>query len=130
MPTITKGDKVLVSGANGYIAMWVVRTLLERGYTVRGTVRNASKAKFMDAYFSSLGYGDKFESVIVEDIMKVTHPFTPAKSHHLTSLIWFHQDGAFDEAVKGVDAIAHTASPFHGNVQTHDGMLSGIVNAR
>ena len=25
------------------------------------------------------------------------------------------QDGAFDEAVKGVDAIAHTASPFHLN---------------
>ena len=30
---------------------------------------------------------------------------TPRPSHT--------QDGAFDEAVKGVDAIAHTASPFH-----------------
>jgi nucleoside-diphosphate-sugar epimerase len=26
------------------------------------------------------------------------------------------QEGAFDEAVKGVDAVAHTASPFHFNV--------------
>ena len=125
MPTIIKGDKVLVSGANGYIAMWVVRTLLERGCAVRGTVRNASKAKFMDAYFSSLGYADKFESVIVEDIMKVLRSFLLLRNH--TILIWFHQDGAFDEAVKGVDAIAHTASPFHGNVQTHDGMLSSII---
>lgn len=27
------------------------------------------------------------------------------------------QEGAFDDAVKGVDAIAHTASPFHFNVK-------------
>ncbi|KJA22025.1 hypothetical protein HYPSUDRAFT_41417 [Hypholoma sublateritium FD-334 SS-4] len=86
--------------------MWVVRTLLERGYAVRGTVRSASKAKFIDAYFSALGYADKFESVIVEDIMK---------------------EGAFDEAVKGVDAIAHTASPFTGNVQTHDDLIKPAV---
>ena len=52
--------------------MWVVRTLLERGYTVRGTVRTEDKAKFMIDYFKSLGYGDdKFEVVIIEDMGKV-----------------------------------------------------------
>jgi uncharacterized protein YbjT (DUF2867 family) len=71
MPTINKGDKVLVSGANGYIAMWLVRILLEQGYSVRGTVRNDSKAQFMKSYFEGLGYGDKFEAVVVEDIEKV-----------------------------------------------------------
>ena len=45
MPTITQGDKILVSGANGYLAMWVVRTFLERGYAVRGTVRSESKIR-------------------------------------------------------------------------------------
>jgi len=71
MPTIAKGSKVLVSGANGYIAMWVARILLERGYSVRGTARSADKGKSMSDYFASLGYGKQFEAVVVEDIVKV-----------------------------------------------------------
>ena len=72
MPSVKKGSKVLVSGANGFIAMWVARTLLERGFTVRGTVRTEDKGKFMIEYFKSLGYGDdKFEVVVVDDIVKV-----------------------------------------------------------
>ena len=31
------------------------------------------------------------------------------------------QDGAFDEAVKGVDGIIHTASPFSPTVETAEG---------
>jgi nucleoside-diphosphate-sugar epimerase len=73
MPSIGKGSKVLVSGANGYIAMWVVRTLLERGFTVRGTVRTEDKGKFMIEYFELLGYGDKLELIIVDDIIKVSN---------------------------------------------------------
>lgn len=71
MPTISKGDKVLVTGVNGYIAMWTARIFLERGYTVRGTVRSDAKAKFVKDYFTSLGYGERLEFVIVEDISKV-----------------------------------------------------------
>ena len=71
MPIINKGEIVLVSGANGYLAMWIVRAFLERGYTVRGTVRNDAKAMFVKAYFAALGYGDKFEAVIVADITEV-----------------------------------------------------------
>ena len=71
MPIINKGELVLVSGANGYLAMWIVRAFLERGYTVRGTVRNDAKAMFVKAYFSALGYGEKFEAVIVADITEV-----------------------------------------------------------
>ncbi|KAJ7479840.1 D-lactaldehyde dehydrogenase [Mycena latifolia] len=89
MPAITSG-KVLVSGANGYIAVWVIRTLLEEGFFVRGAVRSADKGTHLKELFAP--YGDKLELVVVPDIT---------------------QDGAFDEAVKGVDAIEHTASPFH-----------------
>ena len=71
MPSVDKGSKVLVSGANGYIAMWIIRILLERGFTVRGTVRNEAKGEFLIEYFKSLGYGDKFEVVVVDDIEKV-----------------------------------------------------------
>ncbi|KAL1740919.1 hypothetical protein HDZ31DRAFT_85154 [Schizophyllum fasciatum] len=80
--------KVLVTGANGYVAMWTVRTLLERGYAVRGTVRAAQKGEYLVRYFEK--YGDRFELAIVPDITG---------------------EGAFDEAVAGVDAILHMASP-------------------
>ncbi|KAI0746584.1 NAD(P)-binding protein [Daedaleopsis nitida] len=89
MPATDSG-KVLVTGANGYVAVWVVKTFLDHGFSVRGTVRSESKAPYLRNLFKS--HGKKFEVVIVEDITK---------------------DGAFDEAVKDVDAIVHTASPFH-----------------
>lgn len=88
MPAVDPGSKILVSGANGFIAVWIVRVLLERGYSVRGTVRSESKAGYLRKMFSS--YGDKHEVVVVEDIGK---------------------EGAFDDAVNGVSAILHTASP-------------------
>ncbi|KAJ7636242.1 D-lactaldehyde dehydrogenase [Roridomyces roridus] len=93
MPSLQSG-KVLVSGANGFIAVWVVRKLLEAGFSVRGTVRSADKGTHLTKLFAE--YGDKFELVVVPDITK---------------------EGAFDEAVKGVDAIEHTASPFHFNAE-------------
>lgn len=37
------GKVVCVTGASGYIASWLVKLLLQRGYTVKGTVRNLSK---------------------------------------------------------------------------------------
>ena len=68
MPSVTSG-KALVTGANGFIAVWVVKTFLEQGFSVRGTVRSESKAIHLRTLFRS--FGDKFEVVIVEDITKV-----------------------------------------------------------
>jgi len=70
MPVVAPGSKILVSGANGFIAVWLVRTLLEHGYSVRGTVRSKEKSAFLVDKFKS--YGDKFELVVVEDITKVS----------------------------------------------------------
>ncbi|PPQ80464.1 hypothetical protein CVT25_001782 [Psilocybe cyanescens] len=106
MPTISKGDKVLVTGANGYIAMWVTRLLLERGYAVRGTVRSEDKAQFMKDYFNGIGIAEKLETMVVEDIIK---------------------DGVFDEAVKGIDAIAHMASPFHTHAKEPSELIDPAV---
>lgn len=103
MPTTHPGDTILVTGANGYIPIWVVRKLLEKGYNVRGTVRSPSKGEYLKSYFDDLdGYVKKgrLEVVVVEDITK---------------------EGAFDEAVKGVDAVEHMASPFHENVDDPEG---------
>ena len=68
MPATTSG-KVLVTGANGYIAVWIVKSLLEAGFAVRGTVRSESKATHLRSLFRASG--EKFETVVVPDITKV-----------------------------------------------------------
>lgn len=73
MPSLKAPAKVLVSGVNGFVAIWVVRALLESGYSVRGTVRSASKGDHLKEIFK--GYGDKLELVIVPDITTVHHQF-------------------------------------------------------
>jgi len=103
MPAVQTG-KVLVTGANGYIAVWLVKSLLEQGYSVRGTVRGASKGGYLKKIFSK--YDDKLEIVEIDDITK---------------------DGAFDEAVKGVDGIEHTASPFHMNADEPSDVIDPAV---
>lgn len=70
MPATQPPAKVLVSGATGYIAAWVVQNLLERGYAVRGTARSVSKGSFLKKLFAP--YGDRFEVVVVEDIAQVS----------------------------------------------------------
>lgn len=68
MPTVTAG-KVLVTGANGYVAGWIIKLLIDAGYSVKGAVRSESKASHLRTVFSSLD--DRFEAVIVPDITKV-----------------------------------------------------------
>ena len=38
------GKVVGVTGASGYVASWLVKLLLERGYTVKASVRDLSKS--------------------------------------------------------------------------------------
>ncbi len=87
MPTISSGS-VLVTGANGYIAVWIVKTLLEQGYSVRGTVRSPSKGSHLKETFKE--YGDRLEVVVVENMITVrvvytnaSEPRTENHSHHI-----------------------------------------------
>ncbi|KAM6493007.1 D-lactaldehyde dehydrogenase [Amanita muscaria] len=105
MPIIASGAKVLVTGANGFIAIWLIRTLLEQGYVVRGTVRSLERSSFLVDMFKS--HGDKFELVAVEDITK---------------------DDGFDESVKGVDAIIHAASPVTFDADDPNELIEPAVN--
>ncbi|KAI1751833.1 hypothetical protein F4782DRAFT_540643 [Xylaria castorea] len=84
--------RVLITGANGYIAVQTVARYLQAGWMVRGTVRglNSTSVRELAAHFASEQKAGRFELVVVPDI-KVP--------------------GAFDEAVKGVQAIAHLATP-------------------
>ena len=74
MPAVQAPTKVLVSGANSYIAMWVVQNLLDQGYTVRGTVRSAEKGEHLKKLFSK--FGKKLEIIVVEDIAKASLAIT------------------------------------------------------
>ncbi|KAF8912390.1 hypothetical protein CPB85DRAFT_1375735 [Mucidula mucida] len=79
---------ILVTGANGFLATYIVGDLLKKGYTVHAAVRSEAKGAHLLELYKA--YGDKLKLVIVENITKV---------------------GAFDEAVKGVQGIVHTATP-------------------
>ncbi|KAF8335947.1 NAD-binding protein [Cantharellus anzutake] len=87
MPPISTGARILVTGANGFIAAQTCSTLTQRGHTVIGTVRSKSKGEYLKKVI-----GDKFDYVVVENIEK---------------------PDAFDNAVKStnVDAVVHMASP-------------------
>jgi uncharacterized protein YbjT (DUF2867 family) len=70
MPSVTPGATVLVSGANGYVAAWAVRILLENGYKVRGTVRSEEKGKHLKEILRTYCELGQLELVIVPDITK------------------------------------------------------------
>ncbi|KAH7118392.1 hypothetical protein EDB81DRAFT_701451 [Dactylonectria macrodidyma] len=88
--SIPVGSWVLVTGATGFVASQVTKQFLERGYKVRGTVRDLSQASWLvDDRFKSYVENGSLELVAVPDL---------------------GAEGAFDEAVKGVSAIAHIAT--------------------
>lgn len=86
MPAVSAPAKVLVTGASGFLAIHVVKVLIEKGFFVRGTVRSPAKGEYLKKLF-----GDKLELVVIEDMQA---------------------PGAYNKAVVGVDAVEHVASPF------------------
>jgi nucleoside-diphosphate-sugar epimerase len=90
MPTSPAPSKVLVSGANGFIAVWVVKLLLDRGYTVRGTSRSDDKNVHLREIFASHVKEGKLELAVVEDITKVRagHRLVHTSTEMLSTLAW------------------------------------------
>lgn len=99
MTVIDKSAPVLVTGASGYIAGWIVKYLLDEGRTVHATVRDPAK-KASVAHLEKLAQG------------------APGK------LVLFKADlldaGSFDAAMQGCQLVMHTASPF---------VISGFTDA-
>ena len=95
MTKIDKSKPVLVTGATGYVAGWIVKKLLDEGITVHAAVRNpdnqnkiqhlndlAAQAKGQIKYFKS-------------DLL---------------------QPGSYKEAMEGCELVYHTASPFTSKI--------------
>lgn len=91
MTMIDKTKPVMVTGANGYVASWLVKRLLEDGLTVHAAVRNP------------------------ENEAKVGHLSEIAKAAK-GNLKFFKADlmtkNAYAEAMKDCELVYHTASPF------------------
>lgn len=91
MTTINTTQPVLVTGATGYVAGWVIERLLTQGYPVHATVRNIAQSE------------------------KVAH-LQHISERTGTPIQFFQADllkpKAFDDAMQGCEVVIHTASPF------------------
>jgi dihydroflavonol-4-reductase len=96
MKKIDKKKPVMVTGATGYVAGWIVKKLLDEGTTVHAAVRNPEnkeKLKYLnEAAANSTGKIKYFKTDLLES-------------------------GSFDEATAGCEVIFHTASPFKLDVK-------------
>ena len=86
---------VLLTGASGYIGKHIALQLLNQGYSVRASVRSLSKS-------------DEVRNAVLPHLIDKTK---------LDSRLTFveldlEKDAGWDAALKGVDVLMHTASPF------------------
>ncbi|KAL2942059.1 Cinnamoyl-CoA reductase 1 [Bienertia sinuspersici] len=76
-----EGKVVCVTGASGYVASWIVKLLLQRGYTVKATVRNPNDPKKVEHLLSLEGANERL--------------------HLLAANLL--EEGSFDAAVEGCE---------------------------
>lgn len=106
MAVVEPRSKVLVTGANGYLATWILRTLLEQGYAVKGAVRSAPKGEYLKKLFEQ--YGVAFSYIVIGDMAK---------------------EGAFDSHVQDVQAVLHTAARATSHAKSLDDPARVNVNS-
>jgi dihydroflavonol-4-reductase len=100
-------SRVLVTGGTGYVAGWCIVELLRRGYSVRTTVRDRSRAgELHTAVAGVVDPGDRLEF---------------AEADLLSADGW----GA---AVDGIDQVLHVASPMGGTEDLVTPAREGVRN--
>lgn len=96
MTQIDTTKPVLVTGATGYVASWLVKKLLDEGLTVHAAVRSPEKKG----------------KVAHLDALAANAPGTI--KYFKTDLL---NEGSYGEAMKGCELVYHTASPFTSDVK-------------
>ncbi|KAI5341951.1 hypothetical protein L3X38_009826 [Prunus dulcis] len=102
---------VSVTGASGYIASWVVKLLLQRGYTVKASVRDPNDKKKTEHLLALDGAKERLQ-LFKADLL---------------------EEGSFNSVVEGSEGVFHTASPFYHDVsdpqaELIDPALKGTLN--
>ncbi|KAL3815104.1 hypothetical protein ACJIZ3_016372 [Penstemon smallii] len=105
------GKVVCVTGASGYIASWLVKLLLQSGYTVKATVRSLSDPTRVE-HLKSLEGAEERLHLFEADLIN---------------------EGSFDSVVDGCEGVFHTASPVFFKVtdpqkELIDPALKGTLN--
>lgn len=117
------GEKVLVTGASGFIAAHIIKQLVELGYQVVGTVRSDAKGEFYTKQ-----YGSQFVYEIVKDISVLNafdhvfqaHPDIAHVLHTASPFTFKVEDPERDlivPAINGTVSVLHGAKKFGSNVK-------------
>ena len=93
---IDKSKPVMVTGATGFVAGWLVKKLLEEGITVHAAVRNPDKKEKVQHLDEIAAKSSGTIRYFKSDLLK---------------------DGSYAEAMEGCELVFHTASPFTTNVK-------------
>ncbi len=96
MTNIDSSRPVLVTGATGYVASWLIKRLLDEGLTVHAAVRDPKKTN------------------------KIAHLNTMAEQSK-GNIVYFKSDllvkGSYGKAMEGCELVFHTASPFISKIK-------------
>ena len=96
MKQIDKSKPVMVTGANGYVASWVVKRLLEEGLTVHAAVRNPENKEKMAHLHKAAADSSGQIKFFAGDLLK---------------------PDSYKAAMEGCELVYHTASPFTTDVK-------------
>jgi nucleoside-diphosphate-sugar epimerase len=96
MTTIDKTKPVMVTGANGYVASWLVKRLLDEGITVHAAVRSPENDKKV-GHLKTAAANSKGELKLFKADLLTPH--------------------SYKEAMEGCELVYHTASPFITDVK-------------
>ncbi|KAL1203045.1 putative anthocyanidin reductase [Cardamine amara subsp. amara] len=91
-----------VTGASGYIGSWLVKSLLERGFTVHATLRDLAKSQ----HFQSKWKENERLRLFRADLQ---------------------DDGSFDDVVKGCDGVFHVAASMEFDISSDHVNLESYV---
>ncbi len=100
-------ENVLVSGGTGFLAGWIIRKLLEQGYSVRTTVRSDSSKNKVLSMFEKENVNTANLSFAIAD---------------LTS------SAGWDDAMQNIDYVLHVASPLGGDNHEDPSLIPIAVN--
>lgn len=92
-------EKVLVTGSTGFIGLHCIHQLIEKGYSVNGTLRSKSREEEVRSLLKKANLSDANLSLYECDLMS---------------------DDGWEKAIDGCDYVLHIASPFINGLPDHE----------